>query len=281
MQSRAEGSLKSFMKTFVVVAITTLFLNAAPLTAESHSTESAPSPLQQAAISHFENSISQAVGNDSQTVDSPELLGDRLMAERRYEAAINAFKKAPRNSALVWNKIGIAYQLMFDNVDALSCYIKALKIDAGNASVLNNMGTVYVSLKDLKSAEHYYRRALKIDPKSAVVLKNLGTNYLARHKYKEGGKAYSAALAIDPDIFTNNKSPHVDDPASASDRGAMNYYMARVCARAGLTGSAIEYLRRALDERFTNREKIEADVDFAGLRGVPAFNQLLSGQGPQ
>ena len=42
---------------------------------------------------------------------------------------------------------------------------------------------------------------------------------------------------------------------------------------------AIEYLRSALNEGFTNPKKIVADSEFAGLRGLPAFEQLLAGQG--
>jgi hypothetical protein len=112
MQSRADTSLKSFTRTFGVVAITTLFLHAASLTSESRSLASPPSFLQKAAIHPSQNSSSLNADNDSQTVVSPEILGDRMMADRRYEAAINAFKKAPETSATAWNKMGIAYQLM-------------------------------------------------------------------------------------------------------------------------------------------------------------------------
>ena len=41
---------------------------------------------------------------------------------------------------------------------------------------------------------------------------------------------------------------------------------------------AIDYLRMALNEGFTNPKKIEADSEFAVLRGVPAFQQLLAEQ---
>ena len=36
------------------------------------------------------------------------------MARQRYQAAIEAYKKAPRDSAEAWNKMGVAYQLMFN-----------------------------------------------------------------------------------------------------------------------------------------------------------------------
>jgi hypothetical protein len=61
----------------------------------------------------------------------------------------------------------------------------------------------------------------------------------------------------------------------------MNYYMATGCVRAGKNERAIEYLRMALDEGFTNPKKIAADQEFAGLRGIPAFDQLLTEQKSQ
>ena len=102
---------------------------------------------------------------------SAEELGDALMAHKQYEAAIHTYKKITPKSADIWNKTGIAYQMMFDNDDALNCYTEAAKLEPANSNYLNNIGTVYASLKDLKSAERYYRKALKIDPKSAIVLR--------------------------------------------------------------------------------------------------------------
>ena len=48
-----------------------------------------------------------------------EQIGDALMAHQRYQAAIEAYKKAPANDATVWNKEGIAYQLTRCTVTAL------------------------------------------------------------------------------------------------------------------------------------------------------------------
>jgi hypothetical protein len=58
----------------------------------------------------------------------------------------------------------------------------------------------------------------------------------------------------------------------------MNFYMAKGCIRAGQNDRAIEYLRMALNEGYTNPKKIQADGEFAVLRGNPAFEQLLAAQ---
>ena len=207
---------------------------------------------------------------------TPEELGDSLMVHQRYQAAIESYKKAPRGSAIVWNKMGIAYQMMFNLQQATLCYRESLKIDPKNVNVLNNLGTVYDSLKQYKAAVKMYHKALKIDPKMPLVLKNLGTDLLAQHQYKKGWEAYKAALAVNPEIFGPDSGPHVQNPASVQQRGAMNYYMAKSCVRAGLHARAIEYLRMALNEGFTNPRKIVADGEFADLRGSPDFERLLT-----
>ncbi len=211
----------------------------------------------------------------SQVQPTPEQLGDALMGHKRYQAAIEAYKKAPLDSAGVWNKMGIAYQLMLDPEDAAACYRKSLKLDRRNANVLNNLGTIFDAQKRYHDAEGMYRAALRSNPGSAVVLKNLGTALLAEHKYKKGWAVYKEALAIDPHIFDQQTGPKVQDPASLQDRGAMNYYMAKGCARAGMTDCAINYLRLALNEGFTNPRKLAEDSEFAGMRESPAFQELM------
>jgi len=209
------------------------------------------------------------------TPPTAEQVGDSLSARQRYQAAIAAYSKAPEMTAPIWNKMGIAYQMMFNSKDATRCYKQSLQLDPSDPQVLNNLATVYASLKQYGQADRLYRKALKLNPQSALVLKNLGTNLLAEHKYDKGWEAYKQALALDPEIFSNHDTPSVADPSSLQERGAMNYYMAAGCARAGYADCALQYLRMALDEGFTTRKKVAIDVEFASLRSNPAFKQLI------
>jgi Tfp pilus assembly protein PilF len=208
---------------------------------------------------------------------TPEELGDSLAMHQRYQAAIAAYQKAPR-SAVIWNKMGIAYQMMFNVREATRCYRASLKLDSHNADVINNLATIYDSQKQYSEAEHLYHKALKVNPHSALVYKNLGTNLLAQRKYKRGWDAYQQALTIDPQIFEDHGTPQVQNPSSVAERGAMNYYMALGCVRLGQTDCALQYLRMAIDEGFTSPKKVASDVAFASLRDNPDFKQLLASQ---
>ena len=210
---------------------------------------------------------------------NPEDVGDAYMIHQRYQAAIEAYQKASPDSESVQNKMGIAYQMMFNSGDATRCYKASLKLNPNNVHALNNLGTIYDSQHQFAEAERMYRKALKLTPGSAVLRKNLGTNLLAQHKYEQGWEFYKAALAEDPHIFENHINPHVENPGTVRERGAMNYYMARGCVRAGENDRAIDYLRKSLNDGFANPRKIVADNEFAVLRGSPAFQNLLAAQG--
>ncbi|HVC47503.1 MAG TPA: tetratricopeptide repeat protein [Terracidiphilus sp.] len=215
---------------------------------------------------------------------TPEELADSLMTHKRYQEAIAAYKNAiaathdRQKLATLWNKLGIAYQMMFNLDQATDCYRKSLHYRPHNADVLNNLGTVYDAQKDYGGARSMYKKAIKINPHSALFYKNLGTNLFAVHKYKQGWKAYQAALAVDPRIFGQDTRPRVENPASLAQRGAMNYYMARGCVKAHMPQQAIEYLRRAIDEGFISPNKVAKDSEFASLHTLPEFKQLIAEQ---
>ncbi|MGH9589251.1 MAG: tetratricopeptide repeat protein [Terracidiphilus sp.] len=207
---------------------------------------------------------------------TPEQIGDASLAYHRYQEAITEYKKDPHPTAAAWNKMGIAYELMFDARDAERCFKESLRLKPRDAEVINNLGTVYDSQKNYKKAERMYRKAIKLDSRSAIMFKNLGTNQLARHKYEKGLEAYRNALALDPHIFDKPGVSAVQNTASLQERGAMNYYMAKSCVQAGMAERAIQFLRMAVSEGFTSPKKVAADSSFAKLRDIPAFQQLIA-----
>jgi tetratricopeptide (TPR) repeat protein len=211
----------------------------------------------------------------------PEQLGDLLMTRKRYQGAIAAYRRAPELTAALWNKLGIANQQMFLNEEARKDYEASLKLNPANPDVLNNLGTIYYSLKQYGSAERLYRKALKRNPQDAVIYKNLGTAYLAEHKMNKGWECFQQALTLDPEIFDHVGHYRVGDPATSQQMGAMNYYMAKSYLLTGQLEKAIDYLRMAMDEGFTDGKKILGDKQFAVLRDSPAFQMLLVEQRSQ
>lgn len=247
----------------------------------SEETSSGTGAAMASTVSYATPMQSQAgkVARAATPVQSPaESEGDALMGHQRYQAAIEVYKKAPPDSATAWNKMGIAYELLFNNPEALKCYQMAHQLDPKNASVVNNLGSLAMTARRLSDAEKLYRKASKLDPESPLFHKNLGTAYLADRKYKKGWEEYRAALQIDPNVFSHSAGVRIENPTSLQERGAMNYYMARGCMLAGERQQAIEYLRLALDEGFASAKKIYGDEQFAALHDMPAFQELMDQQ---
>ena len=162
---------------------------------------------------------------------SAEQLGDMLMAHQRYQAAIEAYKKAPQNDAAAWNKMGIAYQLMFNLTEAMHCYRTSDKLSPRNSNVLNNLGTVYDALKQYHNAEKMYRKALKIDPTSALdPVRTWEQTCWRSTSTRRVGKSTKPRSKSIRRSSNDNSRPRIENPASMCDRGAMNYYLAKGCS---------------------------------------------------
>ena len=205
----------------------------------------------------------------------PQQQGDSLMAQQRYQAAIEAYKKGPRNSPELENKLGIAYQLLGNLNEGARCYQSAIRLDPRNPSYYNNLGTVFDLLKQYGAAERMYRKALKIDPRSALTEKNLGTVLMAEHKYNKGREVYQRALELDPNIFEPGSSPKVDNPAQgpgARRNELLHGQELRSRRPTDMPSNTCAWRStRALP---TPQDRLRRD--FEGLHGIPAFEQLLA-----
>jgi tetratricopeptide (TPR) repeat protein len=212
----------------------------------------------------------------SQETLSPEMRGDLLMIHQRYLEAIDAYRQAPRDSAVRWNKLGIAYHHVFALEEAKMDYEQALKLKPKYGEALNNLGAVYYAQKDYKTAEKLYRRALRIMPNSATTYNNLGTAYFAEQKFKQGAEAYRAAFALDPQIFREDPLQAISEWSSSDERARMDFCLAELYAQAGMKDQAIEYLRKALDAGFNDNKRLMQDQEFASIRKTAEFAQLMA-----
>lgn len=112
----------------------------------------------------------------------------------------------------------------------------------------------------------------------APIYCNLGTTYFAAHKYRDAEKAYGHAFAIDPKAFNHDTNATVDAGASREERIAQHYYLARTFARAGQQAEALAYLRKAFEEGFHDRRRLDGEQDFSMLRTTLEFKQLMAQQ---
>jgi tetratricopeptide (TPR) repeat protein len=208
---------------------------------------------------------------------TPEKRGDIYMARKEYREAIDAYKNAPQDSPVIWNKIGIAYHQLVQLDAAKKNYEKAIKLNPQYAEAINNLGTIYYAKRSYRKAISQYNKALKYTPDSASIYSNLGTALFARKKFEEAFAMYQKALSLDPEVFEHRNTYGVLlQERNVEDRAKFHFYMAKTYAKAKMPDRALEYMRKALEEGFKDKEKFTKDPDFALLQELPEFQKLLA-----
>ena len=202
--------------------------------------------------------------------------GDILMARKMYREAIEVFQTDSK-SAIVQNKIGIAYHQLQQLEFARKSYERALKIKPDYSEAVNNLGTVYYAKKSYRRAISYYLKALRLNPDSASIYSNLGTAYFARKKYEQATTAYSKALSLDPNVFERRSAyGTLLEDRNVEERAKFHYYLAKMYAKSGRNELAMQYVRKALEEGFKDKKKFNDDPEFEALRQLPEFRDLLT-----
>jgi tetratricopeptide (TPR) repeat protein len=210
---------------------------------------------------------------------TPELRGDIMMARKMFREAIDFYKPEAEKNAVLANKTGIAYHQLQDLNNAEKYYRKAIKLKPKYPEAINNLGTVYYAKKSYRRAINQYKNALRVAPNSASVLSNLGTAYYARKQVEEAMQAYVQAFAIDPDIFEQHSSQGVMvQERTIEERAGYFYLLAKTCAKAGMTDRTLQYIRKALENGFKERDKFKAEPEFSSLQDNLEFQKILAAE---
>jgi tetratricopeptide (TPR) repeat protein len=211
---------------------------------------------------------------------TPELRGDLFMVRKQYREAVEAFHEGSLKDPVLWNKTGIAFHQMAQLDNALKSYQQAVRLKHDYVEAINNIGTIYYARKNYRRSITYYQRAIQIAPKAArsgSIYSNLGTAYFARKQYKEAAAAFQTAMELDPEVFEHRSSYGILlEERNVEERAKFHYYVAKLYAKNGRNDLALQYLRKALEEGFKERKQLEKDPEFAALRDLKEFQDLLA-----
>jgi tetratricopeptide (TPR) repeat protein len=208
---------------------------------------------------------------------SPEERGDVFMARKMYREAIAVYKTGPKDSPVIWNKIGIAWHHLGDMSLARANYEHAVKVDKKYAEAINNIGAVFYAQKKYRSAVNRYRRALELSPGSASFWSNLGTAYYSLGKFDDMMVAYNKAMTLDPDVFEHRGTVGTEmQDRTVADRARYHFELARLYAKMGKDDLALQYLRRSFEEGFKDKEKVRKSAEFAGMLDNPEFLVVMA-----
>jgi tetratricopeptide (TPR) repeat protein len=206
-----------------------------------------------------------------------ELRGDIYMARKMYREAAERYAAIRPITALLENKIGIAYQQMQLFREAEKAYKRASKLDRKYAQAVNNLGTVYYAQKNYRKATRQYEKALELTPNNASFLSNLGMAWFARKKYDRATDLISKAISIDPNVIENRGTTGTTlQDRSVEERARFHYYLAKTYAKQGRNELALLYIRKSIEEGFLERQHFVDDPEFAMLQQLPEFKELIA-----
>ena len=213
---------------------------------------------------------------------SIETRGDILMARKEFREAVETYAEGSSDNPVLRNKMGIAYHQMLDLDRARKCYEQALKIKHDYVEAMNNLGTVYYAKKSYRKAISWYNRALKVDsdtPRAASVYMNRGTAWFARKQYPKAMEDYQAAVRLEPDIFEHHGSfGQILEERTVEERAKYHFFLAKLYAKQGRNELAIQNLRKALEEGYKEKKKLDEEPDFATLKELPDFKKLMASE---
>ena len=210
---------------------------------------------------------------------TPEMRGDIYLARRQYRDAVDAFREGSPKDPVLRNKTGIAFHQLNQLDAARKEYEAAVKLKADYIEAINNIGTIYYAKKSYRRAQGYFDRALKIAPedtRSASIWVNLGSAEFSRKQYQPAMVAFQKAMELDPEVFERHSGFGIlMQERAIEEKAKFHLYLAKANAKQGRNELALQYLRKALEEGYKDRAKLEEAPEFIKLKDLPEFKDLM------
>ncbi len=146
--------------------------------------------------------------------------------------------------------------------EAGAAYEKALALGVNHGGVYYGLGLTRMSQKRWEEAAQYLSKALEIGAQTNLTYGQLAYVQLMLNRNEEAIKSYEKAFEI-------------GIPPGANTRGLAFYNMACAYVRLMQKDKAFEFLSKAVDEGFNNRQTFETDTDLAPIRTDSRFQTLL------
>jgi tetratricopeptide (TPR) repeat protein len=202
--------------------------------------------------------------------------GDAAFDRKETYTALIKYLEAVRlnpNSEYVYNRMGIAYSQLKFYAEAIGAFRRAVALNPKYPYPYNNLGSVYFAQKSYKKSEKYFKKAISLKEDEASFYMNLGSLYLERKKRDQALAAWRKSLALDPDIFSKRSAASLSSNSSSLMERC--YFLASFFALSGNVDSAIENLKLAITNGFTDIQAIQKDRDFDLIRQEERFIEFL------
>ncbi|MCC6488186.1 MAG: tetratricopeptide repeat protein [Candidatus Hydrogenedentes bacterium] len=197
-----------------------------------------------------------------ETADTYYALGVRRAAQRDYEGAEEAYRKAIElrpNWNWAYSGLGILMHTQARMADAEAAFRKAIELDPGWSRAHDDLAILLRLTGRLEEAEAEALRALELRPNAVATRNNFGNLLVALKRYDEAEAEYRAAIAVEPD----HPAPY--------------YNLACLASLRGRSAEVVPLLLCAIEFDASYREEARKDDDFDPVRDDPAFQILVNG----
>jgi len=210
--------------------------------------------------------------------ETAELKGDLARIHEEFGEAAGYYRTALRatpNDARLYNKLGIAYLQMREYGSARKAFSQAIKYNPRFVNAYNNMGAVECITKKYNPAIRYLKRALELDETNAAAHLNMAEAWAGLGQMDRAMTEYGRALELNADILTGSPEGVQVRVSTPEQRGRVDYMIAMAYARRGNLEGALEYLRRAREERYSGLGKVYEEKTFAALWTDPRLEKIV------
>ena len=222
------------------------------------------------------------------------LLGDIAAAKGDLQQAISFYNKAIEmnpSSHFAHNRIGAAFLKQDRFTKAITHFREALRYSPHDGNYQKNLETAIKLRKKVIDLIDNLRLAMNREPDNLHLRIKLGKMYKKNEQYSEAIALFQQILNEKPDavavllemalIYTekedNDMAIQYFMKLNALDPGNEVYLYNIAClyARQGMTHNAMEWLQKAVDAGYQNRDQIVNDPDLSVLKNTNDFKKIL------
>lgn len=204
--------------------------------------------------------------------------GDLARLHKDYSSAVSHYQKAlrlNRQSAELYNKLGIADLKLGERGSARKDFSRAVKLDPQLFAPVNNLGVIELMDKKYKSAIGHFKEALALDESNAHTHINLAEAWMGRGEIDHAMTEYARALELDADVLSTNPEGVQAQVVTEGQRARVSFMIAKMYMKRGNLDGALEYLRRAKDLHYPDMGKVYKDPDFTALWNDPRLPKIV------
>jgi len=127
--------------------------------------------------------------------------GVSLYKQGKYDKAIEELKRASkmdRESAKVWNQLGLAYLKRGNTNKARKAFRNAVKYKPLNSAYVTNLAYSYFRIGKMDNAQNLFNEALRLNPKNTNAYYYRGNLFLRKNQFKKAISDAEKAILINP-----------------------------------------------------------------------------------